>query len=150
MGGSSGNPVGTGVTDGNEGVEDTDRTRIDNPSDKNDRGSDIDDCKDDDDDDDDDSSSIVSSVTGFPGRGVVGFSVGEKGSSGRGQDVGGGISSELDHGTGGAREERDVSPASRTVRGTLSNVQPRDSLPIERQMASKVGAKCMEKRKAEA
>ncbi|CBJ27458.1 conserved unknown protein [Ectocarpus siliculosus] len=76
----------------------------------------------------DDGSSINSSVTGFPTRGAVGFMVGEE--QGSGSPVSGrGIAAGCGVGWRRARGRTD---------GTGTAPPPKDSLPIERKMASKV------------
>ncbi|CAM9270699.1 unnamed protein product, partial [Ectocarpus sp. 13 AM-2016] len=81
-----------------------------------------------DEEDFDDGSSINSSVTGFPTRGAVGFIVGEE--QGSGSPVSG---RRIAAGCGGGWRR-----ARGRTNGTGTAPPPKDSLPIERQMASKV------------
>lgn len=81
------------------------------------------------DEDDDDSSSIVSSVTGFPEKGAVGAHVGIKEKQ---PDVSAGVAI-YDTGT-------ELSKGRRAGWGCTTLERGRDSLAVERQMASKASA----------
>eukprot|EP00903_Cladosiphon_okamuranus_P014842 g13743.t1 len=90
-------------------------------------------------DDYDDGVSINSSVTGFPAHGTVGFAVGNEpgsGSSSKGGSVGGGGRG---GGSGGGwRRAKRVDTGGAEAEAAAAAPPPKDSLPIERQMATKV------------
>ncbi|CAM9638892.1 unnamed protein product [Pylaiella littoralis] len=85
---------------------------------------------------DDDSASINSSVTGFPARGTVGFAVGEEWGSGSPCPKGG--TSERCGGAWRRTRGGGLGGAGTDGGAVAAPPPPKDSLPIERQMASKV------------